>query len=65
MFRELIDTDLEAVAGGFNLDLTAISQKANLVQKNNIHSNAFALGFGATAASEVEASNSGTIVQAV
>jgi hypothetical protein len=64
MFRELIDTDLEAVAGGFSLDLTSIRQKANLVQKNDIHSNAFAFGFGATAASEVEASNTGNIVQA-
>ena len=49
MIRELIDTDLEAVAGGFfNLtNLTSINQQV-LRQTNSAHQNAFA-GFGGSA----------------
>ena len=50
MIRELIDTDLEAVAGGFfNLtNLTSINQQV-LRQTNSAHQNAFAFGPGASA----------------
>jgi hypothetical protein len=46
MIRELIDTELEAVAGG-KIDLTFINQK--LEQTNTAHQNAFAFGDGSSA----------------
>jgi hypothetical protein len=41
MIRELIDSEVEMVAGGFNL--TAITQKLN--QKNDVHQDAFAFAY--------------------
>jgi hypothetical protein len=65
MIRELIDTELEVVAGGNGpFDFTAISQY--LTQHNDVHQNAFALGFNATAVNAVGSlSNSASQVAVV
>jgi hypothetical protein len=66
MIRELIDTDLETVAGGLKVggDFTKIAQDVRLNQRTDVHSNVNARGFGATAYSDIAAGNSATIVQA-
>ena len=62
MIRELIDTDLETVAGGFKVG--GDFNRVKLDQTNDIRSTVTARGFGATAYSDIAAGNSATIVQA-
>jgi hypothetical protein len=64
MIRELIDTELETVAGGNGLSVDFISQYANL--SNDSHQNAFAFGPGATAVNALGVqSNSSSQVAAI
>jgi hypothetical protein len=51
MIRELMDTELEVVAGGKGFDLDVISQYLN--QNNTVDQSAFAFGKNATAVNAV------------